>query len=88
VSETPSLAELERIIFEILRSELPEAGPDFTPQSNLVEVGLNSMAVVRLLLSIEEQTGFWVDEAELTPENLASAEALARCVHQLREQAA
>jgi acyl carrier protein len=84
VSESARLEELERVVFEILRSELPEAGPDFTPRSDLVAAGLNSMAVVRLLLSVEEQTGIWVDEAELTQENLASAEALARCIHQLR----
>jgi diaminopimelate decarboxylase len=88
LSESARLEELERIVFEILRSELPEAGPDFTPQSDLVAAGLNSLAVVRVLLGVEEQTGIWVDEAELTQENLASAEALARCVHQLREQAA
>jgi acyl carrier protein len=85
VSESARLEELERVVFEILRNELSDVGPDFTPRSDLVAAGLNSMAVVRLLLSVEEQTGIWVDEAELTQENLASAEALARCVHLLRE---
>jgi diaminopimelate decarboxylase len=88
VSGSGGLQELERIVFEILRGELPEVGPDFTPQSDLVAAGLDSMAVVRVLLCVEEQTGIWVDEAELTQENLASAEALARCVHGLREPVA
>ena len=30
------------------------------------------------MLSIEESTGVWVDESLLTPENLESAESLAR----------
>ena len=51
-----------------------------TPASNLVEAGLDSLAVTQLLLALEESTGIWVDESLLTPENLASADALAACV--------
>lgn len=73
-------ASLTQRIFEILRDEILEAGADFTPRSNLVEAGLDSLAVTQLLLALEESTGIWVDESLLTPENLASAEALAACV--------
>ena len=38
----------------------------FTPQSNLVDAGLDSLAVTQLLLSIEESTGVWVAESLLT----------------------
>ena len=61
--------------------ELPDLGDAFDSRSDLVEAGLSSLAAVQMLLAIEERTGVWVDESELTPENLASAEALARCVH-------
>lgn len=71
---------LTRRIFEILRDELLEVDGSFTPASNLVEAGLDSLAVTQLLLALEESTGIWVDESHLTPENLASAEALAACV--------
>lgn len=75
------LPELTQRVFEILRDELLEVDGTFTPQSNLVEAGLDSLAVTQLMLSIEEATGVWVDESLLTPENLASAESLAACVH-------
>ena len=71
---------LTQRVFEILRDELLEVGAEFTPRSNLVEAGLDSLAVTQLMLSIEECTGVWVDESLLTPENLASAESLAGCV--------
>ena len=74
-----SLAEL---IHRILRDELLEVSEDFTPASDLIEAGLDSLAVTQLMLSIEENTGVWVDESLLTPENLASAETLAACVHE------
>jgi acyl carrier protein len=68
-------------VFEILRDEILAADPDFTPRTNLIEAGLDSLAVTQLMLSIEESTGVWVDESLLTPENLANAEALAALVY-------
>jgi acyl carrier protein len=73
---------LAQLIHRILRDDLLEVSEEFTPASNLIEAGLDSLAVTQLMLSIEENTGVWVDESLLTPENLASAEALAACVHE------
>jgi len=72
---------LTQRVFEILRDEILDVSDGFTPQSNLVEAGLDSLAVTQLMLAIEESTGVWVDESLLTPENLESAETLAHCVH-------
>ena len=69
-------------IHGILRDEILSVGPDFTPDSNLIEAGLDSLAVTQLLLSIEERTGIWVDESLLTPENLKSSVTLATLVHE------
>jgi acyl carrier protein len=73
---------LAELIHRILRDELLEVSEDFTPTSDLIEAGLDSLAVTQLMLSIEENTGVWVDESLLTPENLASSETLAACVHE------
>jgi acyl carrier protein len=72
---------LAELIHRILREDLLEVADDFTSRSNLIEAGLDSLAVTQLMLSIEETTGVWVDESLLTPENLESAETLAACVH-------
>ena len=81
MSESPSVSELESLIIDVLRQEL-DVDDRFDAKSDLVEAGLTSLVAVQLLLAIEERTGIWVDESELTPENLESVEALARCVHQ------
>lgn len=73
-------ASLTQRIFEILRDDILDVGADFSPRSDLVAAGLDSLAVTQLLLALEESTGIWVDESLLTPENLASAESLAACV--------
>jgi len=69
-------------IHGILREEILSVGPDFSPDSNLVEAGLDSLAVTQLLLAIEEHTGVWVDEGLLTPENLKTSATLAALVHE------
>ena len=67
-------------VHAILRDEILTASGAFSPRSNLVEAGLDSLAVTQLLLSIEESTGVWVDESLLTPENLRTSETLAELV--------
>jgi acyl carrier protein len=73
---------LAELIHKILSDDLLEVSGDFTPASNLIEAGLDSLAVTQLMLSIEESTGVWVDESLLTPENLESSLSLAACVHE------
>ena len=77
----PTREELIQRVFEVLRDEILDPPDSFSPRSNLVEAGLDSLAVTQLLLSVEESTGIWVDEGLLTPENLESAETLAALVH-------
>jgi acyl carrier protein len=89
----PVMADMERDelvqrVFEILRDELLDAEADFTPRSNLVAAGLDSLAVTQLMLAIEESTGVWVDESLLTEETLASVAALAALVHRVLGQSA
>ena len=72
---------LAELIHKILRDDILSAAEEFTASSNLVEAGVDSLAVTQLMLSIEDATGVWVDESLLTPENLETAETLAACVH-------
>ena len=73
---------LAELIHKILRDDILSAAEEFTASSNLVEAGVDSLAVTQLMLSIEDATGVWVDESLLTPENLKTAETLAACVHE------
>jgi acyl carrier protein len=82
MAEVWTQERLTDLIYRTLRDELLAAGEDFTPSSNLIDAGLDSLAVTQLMLAIEEATGVWTDESLLTPENLQSAEILAACVHE------
>jgi len=76
-----TIASLTQLILETVQNDLLQVAPDFGPGSNLIEAGLDSLAVTQLMLAIEEKTGLWVDESQLTPENLLSCASLASCVH-------
>src|SRR5262245_29225794 len=77
---------LTDLIHRILRDDLLAPRPDFTPQSNMIESGLDSLAVTQLMLAIEEATGVWTDESLLTPENLETAETLAASIYEYVER--
>lgn len=79
---TPTRQELTRHVYEVVRDQILDAGAAFTPQSNLVEAGVDSLALTQILLAIEERTGFWLDESLLTPESLQSVETLAGLVYE------
>jgi acyl carrier protein len=76
----PTHEELTQHVFEVVRDQILDAGAAFTPQSNLVDAGVDSLGLTQILLAIEERTGFWMEENLLTPESLKSAEALAALV--------
>lgn len=76
-----ALGQTISMVHAILTDGLLAAGHQLSIRSNLFEAGLDSMAVAQLLLEIEERTGVWLDESLLTPENLATCEALGRCLH-------
>jgi acyl carrier protein len=58
---------------------------DVHAESRLVDVGLTSMDMVNLMLSVEAEFDFTIPQDQITPENFQSVQTLqAMIVHQLR----
>jgi acyl carrier protein len=49
---------------------------DLHPESRLVDVGLTSMDMVNLMLSVEAEFDFTIPQSEITPENFQSIRTL------------
>lgn len=80
------LIALERDLLDLVRDRLLDLPPAFGPTDPLASAGLDSMAVMQLLLLLEERFGIWLPEGDLAPENLESLRALARVLaRRLRE---
>ena len=56
-------------------------------ESRLVDVGLTSMDMVNLMLSVEAEFDFTIPQSEITPENFQSVKTLQlMIVHQLQPE--
>jgi acyl carrier protein len=53
---------------------------DVEPATLLVDVGLTSMDMVNLMLSVEAEFDFTIPQGEITPENFQSVGTLTRLV--------
>lgn len=50
------------------------------PEDGLEAAGIDSMALLKILLFVEGQYGFWIPDGDLVDDNLASARALANYI--------
>jgi acyl carrier protein len=68
--------------------EQNEIAAEVTPAARLVDVGLTSMDMVNLMLSVEAAFDFTIPQDLITPENFQSVETLERMIlGQLRQAA-
>jgi acyl carrier protein len=84
----PDLAGIEQQLITGIGENLLELPSGFKAGSNLYQAGLDSMAVMHLLILIENRFGLMLSEVDLSTENLASIQSLALLIRKrLLEQA-
>ena len=60
--------------------EIMAPGHRVSPGDAFDVVGIDSMAVLKILLFVEREFGFWVPDEDLVASNLTSATTLARYI--------
>lgn len=76
--------ELEAGVRELITERLLEVEEDFKNDADLFDAGLDSMAIMQLLLLIEEQFGVAIPHAAVTRENFRTIHTVAELVAQQR----
>ena len=76
----PDTALLEQQLVVLLRERLLETAAPLNAGTDLYSVGLDSMAIMQLLILVEEEYGVSLPEDVLTRENFSTARQLARLV--------
>lgn len=71
-------------IRELIDGQLIDLDPGFGSDADLFAAGLDSMAIMQLLLLIEENFGVQIPMGEVTRENFHTTEAIARLVTEKR----
>jgi len=64
-------------LLELVSQDILEVGPDFDEHSDLFDAGLDSMAIMQLLILIEQNFGVRLPAAKLTRANFSSVADLA-----------
>jgi acyl carrier protein len=75
--------EIETKLLGFLKREVFAPEIAVTPETDLVAAGFDSMSLVRLLLFIENDYGFWIPESEITGDALKNVRALANTIARL-----
>ncbi len=74
MSEQTTIPKLREFIFQEL---IFVASPDqFNNDNDLLEAGLDSMGIMRLVMFIEDEFGVTLPDTEIEPENISSFNAL------------
>ena len=75
-------ADVESRILTLVKSILEENAitAEVGPESLLVDAGLTSMDMVKLMLGVEAEFDFTIPQSEITPENFQSVKTLRRLV--------
>jgi len=84
----PARETLELQLVSLISERLLETPPGFDAGSDLYEHGLDSMAIMQLLVLLEEEYGVALPESALTRKNFGSVRQLATLLGDPAAQAA
>ena len=76
----PQQANLEQQLTALVSERLLETPSDFNEDSDLYESGLDSMAIMQLLILVEEEFGVALPESELTRQNFSTVRSIASLI--------
>jgi acyl carrier protein len=78
MTEAPDACrEKKKKLIELISTEILEVGPGFDENSDLFEAGLDSMAIMQLLIQIETHFGVQLRVAQLTRANFSTVRQIA-----------
>jgi acyl carrier protein len=83
MGQSPELGGSDRIaaaLANFINASIMANGHPVQPDDDLEMAGVDSMALLKILLFIETEFGFWMPDEDLVEENIASVRALANYI--------
>ncbi len=72
--------DIARALTAFINTSIMARGRPVQPDDDLEAAGLDSMALLKVLIFIEAEFGFWMPDEDLVAENIASPRALANYI--------
>jgi len=76
--------EIAAALAHFINTNIMARGHAVEPDTDLETAGVDSMALLKILLFIEAQYGFWMPDEDLVEENITSVRALANYISRRR----
>ena len=70
-------SEVAATLTAFVNTTIMARGRPITPEDNFETAGVDSMGLLKVLLFIEAEFGFWMPDADLVEQHVASPRALA-----------
>ena len=83
----PATATLEQQLITLITERLLETEVGFDVDSNLYAAGLDSMAIMQLLVLVEDEFGVEIAERDLTRHNFSTVRHLAELIRDRNSRA-
>lgn len=80
-----SVDDVEARLLAWVGSEIYDASVGIEVDTNLIEGGLDSFSLLRILVFIEKTFGLRISEAEINEERMRSIESMSRLIYELLE---
>lgn len=72
--------EVGQALTDFVNAVIMARGHPIGPDDSLERAGVDSIAMLKVLLFIEREFGFWIPDEDLVEEHIGSARALARYI--------
>lgn len=86
MKETGAPEDIETAILDFVRKEIYDPSMDINVDTHLIDAGLDSFSLLRILVFVEKQFGLLFPEEEINEERMRSVQNISRLVHELRER--
>ena len=80
----PDPHDVANALTAFINTSIMARGHPVQPDDDLEAAGLDSMALLKVLIFIEAEFGFWMPDEDLVTENIASASAFANYICRFR----
>ena len=74
---TPATGEIAAALAQYINEDIMAAGHEIAPGDAFDAAGVDSMALMKVLLFVEQEYGFWIPDEDLTEDVVASADTMA-----------